>query len=120
MKIHDWSAIPLETLNPAASRKVIHSGRMTIARLFLKAGAIVPEHFHENEQVAILEKGKLKWIFPDGEKIQTAGQALEIPSHVPHSVEALEDCEVTDLFAPTREDWIRGDDAYLRGGSPAR
>jgi quercetin dioxygenase-like cupin family protein len=119
MKIHDWSAIALETLNPTASRKAIHTGRMTIARLTLKAGAVVPTHHHENEQVAMLERGKLRWTFPDGERIQTAGQALEIPPNVPHSVEALEDSQVTDLFAPVREDWLRGDDAYLRG-SPVR
>jgi hypothetical protein len=27
---------------------------------------------------------------------------------------ALEDTVVTDLFTPRREDWISGDDAYLR------
>ena len=27
----------------------------------------------------------------------------------------LEDSLAVDLFAPVREDWIRGDDAYLRG-----
>jgi hypothetical protein len=27
---------------------------------------------------------------------------------------ALEDTVALDLFAPRREDWIRGDDAYLR------
>ena len=34
--------------------------------------------------------------------------------HVPHGVEALEDSVVVDVFSPAREDWIRGDDAYLR------
>jgi hypothetical protein len=29
-------------------------------------------------------------------------------------VEATEDCLVTDLFTPRREDWIAGDDGYLR------
>jgi len=29
-------------------------------------------------------------------------------------VEALEDSLAVDLFSPPREDWIRGDDAYLR------
>jgi quercetin dioxygenase-like cupin family protein len=38
-----------------------------------------------------------------------------IPGNVPHRVEALEDSVVFDVFAPRREDWIRGDDAYLRG-----
>jgi len=31
-----------------------------------------------------------------------------------HAVEVLEDSIVLDLFSPPREDWIRGDDAYLR------
>jgi hypothetical protein len=29
-------------------------------------------------------------------------------------VEALEDTVAVDVFSPVREDWIRGDDAYLR------
>jgi hypothetical protein len=29
-------------------------------------------------------------------------------------VVALEDTVVVDIFTPRREDWIRGDDAYLR------
>jgi quercetin dioxygenase-like cupin family protein len=43
-----------------------------------------------------------------------AGEMLHIPSEVPHSVEAVEDSIAVDLFSPRREDWIRGDDAYLR------
>ena len=39
---------------------------------------------------------------------------LVIPPHMPHKVEALEDTDVTDIFSPVREDWLRGDDAYLR------
>jgi hypothetical protein len=37
-----------------------------------------------------------------------------IPPHLPHRVEALEETLATDLFTPGREDWLRGDDAYLR------
>ena len=44
-----------------------------------------------------------------------AGEVMEISSNLPHLVEALEDSVAVDLFAPVREDWIRGDDAYLRG-----
>ena len=40
---------------------------------------------------------------------------VAIPPNAPHLVEALEDSLATDLFSPIREDWIRGDDAYLRG-----
>jgi quercetin dioxygenase-like cupin family protein len=43
-----------------------------------------------------------------------AGDVLVIPPNLPHRVVALEDSTATDLFTPPREDWIRGDDAYLR------
>jgi hypothetical protein len=33
---------------------------------------------------------------------------------VPHKVVALEDTVVVDVFSPARDDWQRGDDAYLR------
>jgi hypothetical protein len=33
---------------------------------------------------------------------------------VPHGVEALEDTDVLDTFTPVREDWVTGDDSYLR------
>jgi quercetin dioxygenase-like cupin family protein len=39
---------------------------------------------------------------------------LQISGNEPHGVEALEDSVAFDLFSPVREDWIRGDDAYLR------
>ena len=44
-----------------------------------------------------------------------AGESLCIPPNVPHSVESLEDSVAVDIFSPVREDWVRGDDAYLRG-----
>ena len=45
-----------------------------------------------------------------------AGEILVIPAHVPHEAIALEDTVDIDFFAPRREEWIRGDDAYLRQG----
>jgi hypothetical protein len=47
-------------------------------------------------------------------RTERSGEMVRIPPHVPHSVEALEDTVAVDLFSPRREDWIRGDDAYLR------
>jgi quercetin dioxygenase-like cupin family protein len=115
MTLHDWNEMTPETLNAHAARKAIHTERMTVARLALKAGAVVPEHHHENEQVTMLESGHLVFI-TGGDRLDVrAGQTLVIPPNVPHRVEALEDSLAVDLFAPVREDWLRGDDAYLRG-----
>jgi quercetin dioxygenase-like cupin family protein len=110
-----WAAIPEERLSATAVRQAIHTVTMTLARLTLAKGAVVPVHSHPNEQVTTIESGTLKFTFPDREVIVTAGDMLQIPPHLPHGVETLEETVAIDLFSPPREDWIRGDDAYLRG-----
>jgi quercetin dioxygenase-like cupin family protein len=115
MKLHDWQELPPEPLNPLLTRQAIHTERMTVARLHLKAGCKVPPHTHGNEQVSMVLSGRLKFLLDGGaELVVKAGQVLEIPSMAAHGVEVLEDAIVLDLFAPRREDWVRGDDAYLR------
>jgi len=114
MGLHNWDAIEEEQVNPRFTRKVIHTGNMTIARIRLKKQAVVPEHSHLHEQVTMVEKGALKFILDGGEQIVRAGEALAIAPHVKHSVEALEDSQVTDVFSPSRDDWRAGDDQYLR------
>jgi len=110
-----WNEIPEEQLNPTARRKVIHTDGMTIARLWLASGAVVPRHQHVNEQVTNIESGSLRFFFDDREIVLEAGESLVILPNEPHGVEALTDCVALDLFTPPRQDWISGDDAYLRG-----
>jgi len=104
-------------MNPLLSRQAIHGQNITIARIKLSKSALVPLHSHPNEQITMLERGALRFVVSGLETILRAGEVLAIPPHAPHMVEALEDSLAVDLFAPVREDWIRGDDAYLR--SPA-
>jgi len=96
------------------TRQMVHTERLTVARLVLKKGAVVPEHRHENEQFSLIESGVFKFVLAGQEIILKGGQALHIPPNVPHSAEAIEDTLAIDIFNPPREDWIRGDDAYLR------
>jgi quercetin dioxygenase-like cupin family protein len=113
-RVHRWSDIEREQMNPSFSRQVIHTERITIARVSLSAGSAVQRHQHENEQITILESGELRFIFDDGEAVVRAGECMQIPPNAPHRVEAICDSEGYDLFAPIRSDWLRGDDAYLR------
>ena len=62
----------------------------------------------------MVERGALQFIVDGREQVVRAGQALVLAPHETHAVEALEDSLVLDLFSPAREDWISGDDAYLR------
>src|SRR5690348_16020295 len=114
MEHYNWERLPAEQMNAKMIRKVIHTGQMTIARLSISKDAIVPEHRHINEQVANVERGSLLFHVGGQEQVVGAGESLVIPPNVPHAVVALEDTVVTDVFTPRREDWIAGDDAYLR------
>jgi quercetin dioxygenase-like cupin family protein len=110
-----WDAEPVDQLNPLIGRQMLNGDAMTLARITLTSGAIVPEHRHENEQIATVLSGRLQFVVGDEELVVVAGESVRIPSDVPHSVVALEDSIVLDAFAPRREDWLRGEDAYLRG-----
>ena len=115
MDLYDWNSVPSEQLTPAIARKAIHRANMTVARLELKRGAAVAEHSHVHEQISMVERGALKFVVAGREQIVRAGELLALPSGVPHGVvETLEDSVVVDVFSPVREDWIRGNDAYLR------
>lgn len=110
-----FDTIPVEHLNPLIDRQFIHGERTMLARIILRKGAIVPRHSHENEQITYILEGALRFTMGDGRVLDvTAGQALVIPSNMPHQAEALEDTLDLDVFAPPREDWIAGTDAYLR------
>ena len=105
MHHYDWNQLPSEQMNPFFTRKVIHCGSMTIARVELLNGGVVPEHSHLNEQVSMVERGTLRFSLEGRDVMLRAGESLVIPPHVPHAVVALEDTVVMDVFSPARDDW---------------
>jgi quercetin dioxygenase-like cupin family protein len=115
VKVQRWHEEPVDQLKPSIGRQMIHTERMTLARIILSKGAVVPRHEHENEQIATVLTGRLRFVVGDEEHELAAGESIPLPSNVPHEVEALEDSVVLDVFSPVRADWVRGDDAYLRG-----
>ena len=111
-----WDAMPRETVTDAIDRKFVHGERLMLAQVFLKKGAVVPRHSHENEQVTWILEGALRfWIGADESEVidVRAGETLVIPSNVPHKAEALEDTLDIDAFNPPRADWINKTDAYF-------
>jgi quercetin dioxygenase-like cupin family protein len=114
MEHYRWENVQKEELNPQLGRQVIHADHMTVARMYLRKGCLVPEHSHHNEQISMMEQRSAKFVLAGAERVMHAGEVIRIPPNVPHYVEALEDTIALDLFSPRREDWIRGDDSYLR------
>lgn len=114
MKHFKWDEIPVERVNDRFVRKLAWDGKVMIAWMECEQGCSVPLHSHENEQLTFVISGK--WRFEIDGNIIFVGpnEMLHIPSNVPHSAEAVEDLVAYDIFTPPREDWIKGEDAYLR------
>ncbi len=108
---------PVEELNPLISRSLITGERAMLAHVYLKKGAVVPMHSHDNEQITYVLEGALQFrIGDDGPQdlVVRSGEVLHLPSNVPHEAVALEDTIDVDVFTPPRQDWLDGTDSYLR------
>jgi quercetin dioxygenase-like cupin family protein len=107
--------MPTEHLNPLLDRQFVAGEKSMLARLRLRAGCLVPLHSHENEQITYILEGALEFELEGKTIVVGKGQVLRIPSNVPHRAVALEDTLDLDIFSPIRQDWLKKDDAYLRG-----
>lgn len=104
-----------EKLGNLIYRKHMHGLRVTIAQFKLLKGSVVKPHSHAHEQVSIVIKGRLRFTVNNEVYIAEPGDIVHIPPNAMHSVEALEDSLVIDVYSPVRDDWLRGgEDKYLR------
>ncbi|MCH8811280.1 MAG: cupin domain-containing protein [Gemmatimonadetes bacterium] len=118
VRLVSWDNLPKEELKPGLSRNWVNGEKGMLAQIYFEKGVTVPKHSHENEQFAYVLEGALLFRIGDDqteEVVVRAGEVLHIPSNVLHSAEALEDTVDLDVFVPPREDWLSGDDDYLRG-----
>jgi quercetin dioxygenase-like cupin family protein len=110
----NWDKIPAERLNDKFVRKLAWDGKIMIGQTLVEKGYVVPLHSHDNQQVTFVTDGL--WRFKlEGKTVDVGpNEMIFIPANVSHTAEALETLVAYDVFTPPREDWINGDDAYLR------
>ena len=109
-----WRSLKKEWLTDELSRQVIHGKQATLARLTLKAGASIARHHHVNEEYAWVISGALEYGLEDRTVVVRAGEIVVVPSSVPHAIVAPENAVCVFFFAPVRQDWLKGEDQYLR------
>ena len=114
MSHHRWVDVPSEQINGAIARRFITGDSVTIGRFELKQGGVVPTHSHASEQISIVLSGVLLFKIDGEETVVRAGEVMQIPGHVAHEVEVLEDTLVVDVFSPIRQDWIDKTDSYFK------
>lgn len=113
----NWEEIELETVNPSMRRRIVTGEKMTVARIYLADGFVVPMHSHVHEQITQVISGRMRFWFGE-DRTETAdygpGDVVVIPSNLPHEAQAIGDVEEMDMWTPRRDDWLDGSDAYLR------
>lgn len=112
-----WDEMEKEPVTDGIERRIITGERMMLTHVYLKRGAVVPRHSHDNEQLTYILEGVLRfWVGDDESEVVDvhAGEVLHIPSNVPHRAEALEDTLDVDVFSPPRQDWLDKTDDYFR------
>lgn len=99
-----WNDLEADHPMPLLERRRVHGERMTVARVVLQKGFRIDPHAHEEEQIAIILSGKIRFLVGEAgnqkEMVLGADELLHFPSNVPHGAEALEETVVLDLFSP--------------------
>jgi quercetin dioxygenase-like cupin family protein len=106
-----------EALKGGMRRRFVVGEKLMIAEVRFAEGDVVARHAHHNEQITQVISGAMRFWFgeDDAQEVTVrAGELVTIPAHLPHRAEVLEDTVSFDVFTPPREDWIAGEDAYLR------
>jgi quercetin dioxygenase-like cupin family protein len=103
-RVISWGDLKSDSPMPLVERKRVNGSRMTVARIVLKKGFKLDPHAHDEEQIALIVDGKIRFQLgePGARKEVTVGggEILLLPPNVPHGAEALEDTIIFDLFSP--------------------
>jgi quercetin dioxygenase-like cupin family protein len=113
VQVYDWDKQKPEPVTELYKRTIAQAQSMSVARLEVKKGATTRLHRHKQEEVIILLRGAWRFHLPTGDITLLPNQMLTIAPGTEHSSEVLEDVVAIDVCAPTREDWINGDDRPL-------
>lgn len=99
-----WDDLPEDNPLPLVLRRRVIGEHMMVSRVVLLEGCDVALHDHENEQIAIVLSGRVRFTLgPEGEQeivVAEADSVVHLPPGHPHAAYALEDSIVLDLFSP--------------------
>jgi quercetin dioxygenase-like cupin family protein len=101
-----WERVAPLTVAPGIERQVVHGDRLTVLRLRMARGTVLPSHEHPHEQCTTVLAGRMTVAVGDApEPIDlAAGETLTLPGGVAHEARAVTDLLVLELFVPRRDD----------------
>ncbi len=103
---HAWSDLPTDTPMPGIDRQRVIGAQAIVSRVTLERGVVVPPHRHANEQIAIIESGRMRFTLGEASDRVVElgpGEVLLLPGNELHGAEALDTSVVLDVFSPPSE-----------------
>jgi quercetin dioxygenase-like cupin family protein len=107
----NWDTIPTEHIAAGITRQMAYGDTLMICRLTFSPGTITTAHQHVHEQMTIVEKGRVRFVVGEVEKVFGPGEILLFPSGFWHGATILdEEVVLLDIFSPRREDFLKPSD----------
>lgn len=107
--VHRWADLSEDAPMSLVKRRRVVGAKVMVSQVRLARGFVVPRHQHENEQIAMVMSGRIRFALgepssPEFREVElVAGEVLHLPSNLPHGAEAIEDTLVYDVFSPVSE-----------------
>ena len=124
MPVVDYAALPEFPMRAGITGKWIagrEQGATTTSVLSntVEPGIAVPKHFHEYEEIVLVEAGRIWVELGDTRVFAVPGQAVIIPPHTPHAWGAEGPGLARILFIwPVLNPFAPGKSTYLEGAPP--
>jgi quercetin dioxygenase-like cupin family protein len=100
--------IKLESIADGLKRKMLgYNKDLMMVKIFFDKGAIGALHSHPHTQTSYIEKGKFEVFIGSEIKTLSEGDGFFVPPDIEHSVKALEEGIIIDVFNPCREDFLK-------------
>ena len=100
------SAEKKELLEGVQLSTLVHGEKTLMGEFHIAKGSVIPPHSHPHEQTGFMVSGKLRFKVEDEVISVETGDSWCIPGDAEHSVDALDDSVVIEVFSPVREDYL--------------
>lgn len=94
--------LPVRERLPGWRSRAFHSATMTVVHYDFVAGAAIPEHHHQQEEIWQVVSGTLEVTIDGVSAIGSPGVVAIVPTNARHAVKALTDGSVIIVSSPLR------------------
>jgi quercetin dioxygenase-like cupin family protein len=103
----DWATLPATKIADGIERQMIWGEQLMVCRLHFAPRVVTEVHSHPNEQITIVERGRVLFTIGGVQRAASAGDILHFASGVLHGATILEEETVLlDIFTPVRSDFL--------------